>query len=339
MNLKTIAEAAGVSTATVSNVINGNYHKVSQKTIQKIQKIIEENGYQPSATARSLTTKESRIIGVIIPHVGENESFSLSPYNMQLLGFLENYVRRQGYYLMMRSTYECKDIIPLFSSWNVDGIILFGAYEDEAKDIKNLLDVPTVYIDTYADQVGIANVGIDDYKGGYLAARYLLGKGHRRIALVGPDMNSQGVIHQRYQGFCDACAEENIEITKEHIFRAHTTTYQSGVVCGQKIAISEAKFTAVASMSDIVAFGVMDGLRLCGLEIPNDMSVIGFDDLPECSYTNPKLTTISQKIEQKAFLVGEYLFQMIRNKKMITVNKKIDVEIVERQSVKQINGD
>lgn len=336
MNLKTIAKAAGVSTATVSNVINGNYHKVSQKTIQKVKKIIEENDYQPNATARSLASKESRIIGVIFPHVGGQEFFSMSSYNTQLLGFLENYVRAQGYYLMIRCTGECKESIPLLSSWNVDGVILFGAFEDEVKEISNNLDVPTVYVDTYADQCGIANVGIDDYRGGYLAARYLLGKGHRKIAFVGPDVNSQGVIQQRYQGFCDACAEEGVEMTPKHIFRADTT-YRHGIVCGQKIAISQEKFTAAATMSDTVAFGVMEGLRLCGLSIPGDVSIIGFDDLPECCYSTPKLTTISQKIDQKAFLVGEYLFEMIREKKAITANRKIDVEIIERQSVKEIN--
>lgn len=335
MNLKTIAKEAGVSTATVSNVINGNYHKVSQETMLKVQKIIEENDYRPSATARSLASKESKIIGVIIPNVSRDESFSASPYNTQILGLLENYVRKKGYYLMVRCASECKEIIPLFSSWNVDGMILFGAFRNEVEDIRNHLNVPTVYIDTYAENMEIANVGIDDYKGGYLAARYLLGKGHRKIAFVGPDVHSPGVIQQRYQGFSDACAEEGVEITSEHIFKADTT-YRNGIIIGQKIAISDYKFTAVAAMSDVVAFGVMEGLRVCGVNVPNDISVIGFDDLPECCYSNPKLTTISQKVEQKAFLVGEYLFKMIRKKKTITVNKKIDVEIIERQSVKEI---
>ena len=336
MNLKTIAEAAGVSTATVSNVINGNHHKVSQKTIEKIQKIIEENEYQPNATARSLASKESKIIGVVISHVGEEEIFSMSPYNARLLGFLENYVRRKGYYLMLRCTRECKEIIPLFFSWNVDGIILFGAFEDEVEGIRKHLDVPTVYIDAYTERNEIANVGIDDYKGGSLAARYLIGKGHRKIAFVGPDINSQGVIQQRYKGFLDVCVEKGVELTQEHIFQT-PTDYQNGIRCGQKIALSDVKFTAVAVMSDVVAIGVMEGLRLGGMNIPNDISVIGFDDLPECCYSNPKLTTISQKLDQKAMFVGDYLFEMIGEKKTIAVNKKIDVEIVERQSVKDIN--
>lgn len=337
MNLKTIAKEAGVSTATVSNVINGNYHKVSEETIAKVQKIIEDNDYKPNATARSLASKESKIIGVVIPNIGMDESFSVSPYNTQILALLENYIRNQGYYLMMRCAQECKEIISLFSSWNVDGLILFGPFKHEVEDIKTHLDVPTVYIDTYAEEIEIANIGIDDYKGGYLAARYLLAKGHREIAFVGPKFDSPGVIRQRYQGFYDACAEHGIAVTPDHVFESDTI-YRKGIVVGQTIAISNIKFTAVAVMSDTVAMGVMEGLKLCGLNVPNDVSVIGFDNLPECNYSSPKLTTVSQNLERKALLVGEYLFKMIREKKEIVVDEKVDVEVVERQSVKDLNS-
>lgn len=337
MNLKSIAAKAGVSTATVSNVINGNHHKVSKETLAKVLKIIEENNYQPNATARSLASKESKIIGVAIPKIGNEESFAVSPYNTQILALLEKYIRNQDYYLMMRMVGEYDEIAPLFSLWNVDGMVLVGASENDVKDIqKHLTNVPTVYIDTYADKLQIANVGIDDYESGYLVATYLLGKGHREIAFVGPNVNDSKVIQQRYQGFCDACAEKGVEITPAHVFETNTW-YHRGVAMGQKIAISDIGFTAVAAMSDIVAFGIIEGLRLCGKSVPNDISVIGFDNLPECRYSNPKLTTVSQNLDKKVRLVGEHLFKMIREKETIAVNEKVDVEIVERQSVKDIN--
>lgn len=336
MNLETIAKKAGVSTATVSNVINGKYHKVSKETIAKVQEIIEQNDYKPNATARSLASKESKIIGVVIPNLAPDETFSVSPYNAQILSLLENYIRNQGYYLMMRCVGSCEEIVPLFSTWNVDGMILLGVFKWEVEGIKKRLNVPTVYIDTYAEEYNIANVGIDDYKGGYLLAKYLLGKGHRDIAFVGPNVNSPGVIQERYRGLCDACEECGIEITEDHIFEAFTT-YQHGVMAGNKIACAGIPFTAVASMSDILAFGVMEGLRLCGKKVPDDISVIGFDNLPECSYSTPKLTSISQNLPQKALLVGECLFRMIREKESISVNEKVDVEIIERQSVKDIS--
>lgn len=336
MNLKTIAQKAGVSTATVSNVINGNHHKVSRETLLKVQKIIEENDYKPNATARSLASKKSRIIGVVIPYIDKSEDFFVNPYNAHMLALLENTIRNQGYYLMVRCVGACTDIIPLFSSWNVDGVILFGAFRQHIEELRSRLNVPTVYIDTYADDMQISNVGIDDYKGGYLSAGYLLGNGHREIAFVGPSVEYPGVIRQRYLGFRDACRERGIEVTEDHLFQTNTL-YQSGVAAGQQIAMSERKFTAVAVMSDIVAFGVMEGLRLCGLNVPQDVSVIGFDNLPECQYSNPKLTTISQNVARKAEKVGQILFSLIRDEETEGIRERLDVEIVERQSVKNLN--
>lgn len=335
MKLKDIAEIAGVSAVTVSNVINGNYNKVSKETIERVQKIIEENDYRPNATARSLALKESKIIGVVVPYIGEDKTFSSSPYNTQMLALLERHIRRQGYYLMMRSVQKSVDALPFFSTWNVDGMIFFGTGKEEVEEIKKRIKVPAVYIDAYADDQKIASVGIDDYKGGYLAARYLLGKGHRQIAFVGPNINSPGVIQARYQGFCKACRERGIEITEANCFEAEIL-YEEGVSVGRKIAFADTRFTALACMSDILAFGVMEGLRLSGLNIPDDVSIVGFDNLPECQYSHPQLTSVSQNLEKKAQLVGMQLFKMIKNKEKESVHHHVDVEIVERQSVKQL---
>lgn len=336
MNLKDIARLAGVSSVTVSNVINGKHHKVSKATIEKVQKIIEENDYHPNATARSLALKESKIIAVVVPNLSEREVLSSSPYNSQMLGYLERYIRNQGYYQMTRSVQKCQEVIPIFSTWNVDGILFFGAFQDEVEGIQDKLNVPAVYIDTYPQDIPVANVGIDDYKGGYLAARYLIAKGHTRIAFAGPTKEyTPSVISERYRGFSDACKEKGIEITEESIFEANTD-FQCGVEAGKKIAFSKLKFTAVVCMSDILAIGIMEGLRLCGLNIPGDVSVIGFDNLPECQYTNPQLTTVAQDLERKAELAGEYLFSMIRDKEKKTGSQKLDVEIVERHSVKSL---
>lgn len=335
MKIKDIAQRAGVSTATVSNVINGNHHKVSQATVEKVRRIIEEMGYQPSATARSLASKESRIIGVVIPNLGEDEDYNRNPYTSELIAYLERYVRKQGYYLMIRSVRECKEIVPIFSGWNVDGVILLGAFHYEVEEIENLLKVPTIYADTYAKDLEIANIGVDDYKGGFLMARYLLGKGHRKIAFVGPNVESPGVIKERYRGFSAALKERNITLSREDIFEARTVC-EDGVEVGKKIALSGRGFTAVAAMSDSLAMGLLSGLRISGLNVPDDISIIGFDDLQLCQFTNPPLTTISQSMEKKVDLVGEHLFRMIREKKKIPMNVVLDVELIERQTVKEL---
>lgn len=334
MNIKTIAKEAGVSTATVSNVITGKYNKVSAQTIAKVQDIINKNDYKPNAMARSLASKESKIIGVVIPYLGPADLFSSSPYNSQMLSLLENYIRNQGYYMMMRCVGACGDIVSLFSMWNVDGIILLGAFKDEVREIKTRLNVPTIYIDTYAEEYRITSIGADDYRGGYLLGKYLIDKGHRDIAFAGPNIESPGVIKQRYQGFYDACKENDVVVNADTIFEINTT-YQNGVIVGSKIANAGIPFTAVACMSDVLAFGVMEGLRIGGKNVPDDISVIGFDNLPECNYSTPRLTSINQNLELKAKLAGEYLFEMIREKKSIPANIKVDVQIVERQSVKE----
>lgn len=335
MKMKDIAAQAGVSTATVSNVINGNHHKVSEDTIKKIQQIIEENDYKPNATARSLALKESKIISVVVANMGEDEDFAMSPYNSEVLALLEKYVRKQGYYLMIRVVKKCREVIPISSAWNVDGIILLGANIGEIEEIEATLQVPTVYLDSYMKDVDIANVGIDDYKGGFMAARYLMGKGHRKIAIAGPDINSSEVVMERYRGFCDACRERQVEVTPDCLFES-PTIFENGIELGKQIAFSDRGFTAVAAMSDILAAGIMEGLRISGLNVPEHVSVIGFDNLPMCVYTNPKLTTISQNLEEKVKRAGAYLFEMIQNKEKIVVNDRIDVGIVERQSVKQL---
>ncbi len=336
MNLKSIAQKAGVSTATVSNVINGNHHKVSQDTIAKVQKIIAENNYKPNATARSLASKKSNIIGVVLPNIPESEDFSANPHYAQLLALLEKYIRDRGYYMMLRCVQESKEIVPLFSSWNVDGIIFLGTFRSEVPEIMAQLNVPMVFIDTYAEDLGIANVGVDDYKGGYLSASYLLDMGHRKIAFVGPSIARLDVMQYRYEGFRDACRERGIELGKESIF-LYDTLYASGVRAGKRIAASEIGFTAVAAMSDIAAFGIIEGLRQGGKRIPEDVSVIGFDNLLECQYSYPRLTTISQNVEQKAAKAGEWLFKMIRKEPMPETREKSDVEVVQRASVRDLS--
>lgn len=335
MNLKTIAQKAGVSTATVSNVINGNHHKVSKDTIERVQKIIEETNYKPNATARSLVSKKSKIIGVVVSNIHEGESFSINPHYTHLLALLEKAIRSEGYYMMVRCVWQSVDSIPLFSSWNVDGMIFFGTYRTEAMEIRESLNVPAVFIDTYAEN--ISNVGIDDYKGGYLAGKYLLDKGHTKVAIAAPNIHYGGVMKERFNGFRDACQEKNMDLTADRYFHTETD-YEAGVETGRMIALSETGFTAVAVMSDIAAFGVMEGLRQKGKRIPEDVSVIGFDNLVECRYSYPQLTTVSQNVEQKAESVSKALFRMIQGNKWEIVNETSDVEVVERASVRDLRG-
>lgn len=335
MKIKDIAAKAGVSTATVSNVINGNYHKVSQSTVEKVRQIIDEIGYSPSAAARSLASKKSKIIGVVVSNIGDYDNFFSNPHYAHLLALLEKHIRDEGYYMMLRCVDRCKQIIPLFSSWNVDGMIFFGTVRADVEEVKNSIRVPAVFIDTYAEAENVTNVGIDDYKGGYLSAKYLIEMGHREIAFAGPGIHNPGVTGQRFQGFMQACKEAGVPMPEDHLFDT-MSIYESGVETGKCVARSWISFTAVAAMSDIAAIGIMEGLRLEGKRIPEDVSVIGFDNLLECQYSYPKLTTVSQNTEQKAETVSRILFRQIRGEETEECQIKNDVEIVSRQSVRDL---
>ncbi|MBE5858826.1 MAG: LacI family transcriptional regulator [Butyrivibrio sp.] len=335
MNLKTIAARAGVSTATVSNVINGNFNKVSEETRRRVEKIIKDADYKPNAVARSLAKKESKIIGLAIPYLGRDEDFFTNPYNAHIIASLEKYVRNHDYYLMLRCVGDPKDIVPLLSSWNVDGAFFLGVFKDEVREIKESIDVPMVFLDTYAPNDNIVNVGIEDYRGGYLSARYLIGKGHTNIALVAPSVNAEGVIRERYNGFCDACKESGISFGEENLFFTDTT-YKNAMEIGQDIAFSNRGITAVATMSDVVAFGVSEGLKQCGIRVPYDVSIIGFDNLPDCEFMTPKMTTIAQDYDWKAEKASEYLFRIINGEKDMVLDDRLPIRVVERQSVRNL---
>lgn len=335
MTQKDIAEEAGVSMVTVSNVINGNYKKVSREKIDLINSIIEKYHFVPNATARSLAKKESKIIGVVIPNVGEDDNFLQSPYNAEILGVLERAIRKKGYYLMTRCVGSCTEILPLLSSWNVDGVLFIGAFKEDAEAITGKITLPCVFFDTYVDGVKIANVGTQDYKGGYIATQYLISQGHKHIIFAGPEVHGESVIPRRYQGYERAMRERGLE---DNICWQYNkfTDYNCGVENGKAIAFEHPEVTAVFASADILALGIMRGLRLSGKRIPEDVSIVGFDNLAECKYSDPQLTSISQNITRKAELAAEQLFCMIQDKTTKECDECIDVELIERQSVRRL---
>lgn len=339
VNLQTIAKLAHVSKVTVSNVINGKYDKASKETIERIQRIIEVTGYRPSATARSLSMKQSHIIGVVIPYLYANESFSVRPYNAHMLGYLERYIRNQGYYMMPRCVAQSFDALPDFATWNVDGAFVLELVAEDAMKLHDRLNIPAVFIDTYASDGTLATVCVDDRRGGYLAAKHLLDMGHRKIAFVSPTLTEHsGVMQERHRGFVDALREHGMAFDPEQHIVTESVLYEQGVEAGRQIAASGQGFTAAAVMADMLALGVMEGLRSGGKRVPEDVSVMGFDDLPECHYSYPKLTSISQHLEEKARCAGEYLFSMLREGAAVSGNRRVDVALAERESVRRLEA-
>ncbi len=335
MTLKEIAELAGVSVASVSNVINGNFNKVSRETRERIEKIIAENDYHPNAAARILSTQKSRIIILVLPHIGAYFTFNSNPYYGDLVAEIEKYLRERDYCLMVRCVDNCSEIVPVISSWNADGAIFAGVSSDEIKEIRSNLHCPAVFIDSYCEEEGVACVGINDYRGGYMSAIHLLNNGHTNIAFAAPKIGGEGVIHERFMGFCDACRERGVSISGEDIFEVDAILSNS-IVAGQDIAFAPKKYTAVSVMSDVSACGIITGLARAGVRVPEDISVVGFDNLSMSKMMVPRLTTISQNIEWKARRAGDLLFEMITTGASLTVCEQLSPELEDRDTVKNI---
>lgn len=335
MTLKDIADKAGVSTMTVSNVINGKNSRVSAKTIEKVNAIIEEYGYVPNLTARSLTNKSSSIVGIIIPLDvnSENENYLENPYVSTMIGTIEQELRHNGYYTMVRSVFKNEDITQLLKNWNVDGIIFL--YPDNQNHFHHFIEhapCPVAIFDSNLQVPELINICSNDEKGCYLSTKYIINRGHSNIAFVA-DYEDNHLLTKRFNGYRKALLESNIPFREDYILR-YSPSYVGGIAAGKEIASRMDSITAVVTTADICAIGVMEGARLGGLRVPVDLSVIGYDNLSLCQYTTPKLTSISQHIPEKALLATQLLLKKIRGEETDQPDHVfIDVEIIERQSV------
>ena len=337
VTLKDIAAEAGVSITTVSNVVHNRKSRVSPEMVEKIWKIIEREHYVPSMTARSLASDDSSIIGVITHMTPQNTGSTMSdPFLGTFVEGLERRTREEGYFLMIRSVEDARALESLSRSWRLSGLILTGMFQDEFFACIKRLGVPFVLIDSYIDQPGICSIGLEDEKGGYIATKHLLENGHRVIAFASPAIRAGGVVEKRLIGYRRALAEYGVAYDPSLVF-----TQEISVDEGRRLgcALAEKReITGIFASADILAAGVMAGLREKGVSVPRDKSIVGFDDNYLCQLTNPRLTTIHQDAEQKGVLAAEMMFAQLRSEPIAESSLILPVSLVERESVRNLNG-
>jgi LacI family transcriptional regulator len=332
VTLKDIADEAGVSMMTVSNVVNGKRARVSPETIERIQRIVAERGYVPSASARSLAAKSSRLIGLLVPAADE-DSLMISPHNVAIVGQIERELRKGGYHLLLRGIAQPAEVAEALQSWSLDGAVLLGFLDEEIDRLtpRAVGKVSLLAIDSYSANPLTTGVRSDDFTGALLAARHLISLGHREIVFAGPAFSSVGVVHQRYEGFREAFASEGLE-WRERLVTVETTTHARGVELGRVLKDEHPSATAVFATADILAIGIMEGLAERGFSVPGDVSVLGFDDLDLSRYVTPRLTTIAQDIPQKAGIAVRQLLAAVEGKEHLTDPITLDVRLIERES-------
>ncbi|MGM9904222.1 LacI family transcriptional regulator [Enterococcus sp. 10A9_DIV0425] len=327
ITIKDVAKHSGVSIATVSLILNGNEEKFNPSTVQKVLAAKEELGYQPDYFARQMVTKKTKTIGVLVPDI-------TNPFFNTLMRGIEDCLYQQQFVtILCNANFNHQKEIDYLSELahrGVDGFIIATSavstktiHENLKKQGKPFIVLDQKKASGYSDAVLT-----DDYHGGYLAGSHLLNLGHKEIALIYPENPPQNV-QTRMDGFKAALDTQQISHDHIHFFPTHFSK-QGGYMIVP--ALLESKSTAVFALNDELAFGVYRGLEENGKLIPQDYSIIGYDNIDMCEYMKPKLTTIAQPIFELGQACAKLLLQRIKTPDKQWEEQLLPVKLTERAS-------
>ena len=326
-----IAEKAKVSKMTVSRVLSGK-GPVSKKTANRIKKIIDEMGYQPNLIARSLSSKQTMIIGVIIPKI---QKMFFDNYIAQILSGITDVALQNNYRIMLcpiePNPDQSMEYINLAKSKLFDGMILVKAKIDDP-NINALADsdFPFVLVNYKKFSKKINFVDSHNVDGATMAVKYLYDSGHRDIAFVaGSTDETNG--RDRLKGYLAAMKNLGLEYKDEWIiygdFDKEKAFQESG-----KLLQSGKRPTAIFCSDDSMAMGVIERIKKEGLSVPRDIAVIGFDDIEISEYFRPALTTIRQPIYELGKTASQALLNLINGTQKTPFHKLLDVKLIKRES-------
>jgi LacI family transcriptional regulator, purine nucleotide synthesis repressor len=326
-----VAKEAGVSIATVSKVINGN-GRISEKTIQKVKGVMKELNYQPSTIASALTSKRTHILGVIVPNIA-------NPFFGEVTRIIEKYAHENGYTTMVCSTYNdiAREIhnIQLFLRQQVDGMIIATEQIDnEELNRLNSRGIPIVKFSALSDSTKMLGISTENFVGGQLAANYLFSNGHRNIWIVG-EQNRYSE-QQRIAGFRSFFAEKGFPIREDCIFHSDTE-YEEAIEMAKRILKQPNLPTAMFVTTDFVALVIMNIAKQLGIQIPEDLSIIGFDNTIYAQLNYPQLTTVAQSVNKMGKHAVTSLIEMIEGIKTAPYDVAyFKPQIIERATVKRL---
>ena len=327
--MKDIANAVGVSLTTVSNVIHGNYDRVSPQTIARIREAIEQMHYVPNMSARALVSHSSHIIAFIDTH-SPQETYTGNGFASVLLCGIENVVTRHGYFLMMRRGTDESILRLMLDTWNPDGVIFKDYVSEDLVRFVRRLGKPCVTINTYFNDPTLIQVRASDYRGGRIATEHLLSLGHRDILFVGAVGCGFQNNDQRYQGHLAALRSAGIEPRPDNLINSlHPFRADSAIAMGRQLA-DRGGFSAICVSGDQYAVAIMAGLRERGVRVPEDISIVGFDDVDIARMCYPPLTTIRQDGIGKGERAAEALFSLIAGESPDPADFNLPVQLVVR---------
>lgn len=326
-----IARICGVSKATVSRVINNKPQGVSDKTRQKVRKTMEKLNYRPSMLARSVATSHSHLVGLVIPDIS-------SLFYPDIISAVNKYFSSHGYSIVLANTdYSAeKERVQLLSMVDkrVDGVILCsGTSNEEFLAEYRKYGIPLASIgrmyDNYLCDISISG---DNVKGAKLAVKHLLSTGNEKIALLSGNKDVAGTL-QRIEGYRQALEEAGLPFDRSLIYNGEYTI-SSGIEMTMQILEDKKDFTAVLAGSDLIAIGVLKALRQKNIAVPNQIEVMGFDNISLAEIFEPQLSTISKPHQHMAAEISRKLYRLINGKENDIAHFIVEPELVIRYTTK-----
>lgn len=336
VTIKQMAEMLGTSTTTVSNVLHGKTGEVSPAMVEKVKRVLEEYDYIPNINARNLAKNSSGIIGLAVKASrSKYENFIKDPFAGELTGAMEGSIRAKGYFTMLYISDDITEIISSVATWNVDGLILMGMMKKDGELLKEKIKKPMIFVDCYFRDFPFSyvNVGLEDRKGCYEITKYLIGKGHKRIAYLAD--NCKGVDYERFKGYEYALKEAGISWEENNFIMMRPRIGDISTALDD-VYHRAGDFTAFVCASDYYAANIMNYLNDRGVKIPEELSIVGFDDNIYSRMVRPALTTVHQDVSEKGRIAVEKLVKMIRKEDYGENRTMLPVYIVERDSVRNM---
>lgn len=322
-----VARHAGVSVATVSHVMNHTRH-VEPETAERVRAAITALRYSPNSVARSLRRGETKTIGLLLPD-NSNPFFASVARQIEDAGFVAGYT-----VILCNSDGNAEKeerYLSVLMAKQIDGLIFAGS-SDHARVFARLLpSVPAVLLDREIQSVNVDSVLVDHEHGGFLAGRHLAGLGHRKIGVIGgPRDSSSGPA--RLRGFIRALGEEaGLELPAASIVDSDYH-FAGGRLAMEQLMAQAPDITAVFACNDLMAMGAVTALRSRGLRVPDDMSMVGFDDIPYAVTTWPPLTTIAQPVEKIGTRAVSLLLERLGEPEAPSRREVLAPVLVERES-------
>ena len=331
LNIDDIARLAFVSRSVVSRVLN-NRPNVSDEARERVLKIIEEYNYRPSATARSLATDRTYEISILAPRKPD-DVLANGFWSLIFLGISEECLRR-GYFVslsMISREVGAHLNDRILYGHNFDGYILISnEVANQALPALQKRELPTVLIGRAPQFPNLHHVDVDNVQGGYMATRHLIEQGHRRIAAISGPLHAQESV-DRLEGYKKAFQDSHLPVDESRIV-VGSYSQEGGFASMQQLLEQPERPAAVFCFSDAQASGALLALHRAGLKAPDDVSVVGYDDLPIAQFTLPPLTTMRQPIYHMGERAADIVIDQIEGKIKDVVHVQLQAELVIRET-------